>query len=345
VIGIPRRQLPIWFRGASCAAPMLVLSVISAEMLHGQETLSSLTGAVRNESGRSVEQAQIVLDPGAGQREVRSDKDGWFSFLGVSPGTHRLRVLRIGFEPRDTSVLVAGPRTEVEISLQRLTRLSEVTIRARPSGVYGTVLARDSLKPLEGARVELLGARTRDTTGHDGSFAMPSARPGTWMLRVTRDGYDTRLLSVRVPKDTGVAIDLVLTPGSPLLDNHMEMLWADLEQRLNWAGVNASFTGRDELVGHGESLDLALKFAFSFSRKGIVIDDRACLFVNGVGRPGYTIKDFSVDEVESIEVYARGGEYTGNLELRWPPKVVCGDPTAVPIKGNRAMAIVIWTRR
>lgn len=344
MIGTPRRQHPMWLRGVQCAAALLVLVVISAERVHGQETISSLVGTVRNESGRSVEQAQVLLDPGGGQREVRSDKDGRFSFLGVSPGAHRLRVLRIGFEPRDTSVVVAGPRTEVQISLQRLTRLSEVAIRTRPAGVYGTVLQRDSLKPVAGARVELVGGRARDTTDADGAFAMGKAPPGTFMLRVSREGYETRMFSVLVPKDTGVGIDIVLRPGSSY-DQHMEGLWFDLGQRIHWKGVNAAVVGRDELIGRGSSLELAIRFAPSFAKRTLVIDERACVFVNGIGRPFATIRDFDVEEIESIEVYGSRSEFSNTLGRTWPPKGICGNPGTRPVPGNRAIFVSIWTRR
>ncbi len=309
----------------------------------GQESLGAVHGVVRNESGRAIEQAQVLLDPGQGQRELRTDRDGQFRFIGVSPGSHRLRVLRIGFEPRDTTLAVTGA-TEISISLRRLTSLSEVAVRARPTGVYGTVLSRDSLKPIAGARIELLGANTRDTTDTDGAFAMGKARAGTFLLRVSSEGFDTRTISVFVPKDSGVGIDVVLRPGSTAFDQRMEMLWADMAQRVNWAGVNSAFIGREELLNHGKSLSLAIKFTPSLAKKGLVIDELACLYVDGLPRPFATILDFSVEEVESIEVYGRRGEWTGQL-ARWPPKIPCGNPNARPAPGNRAGIVVIWTRR
>lgn len=311
-----------------------------------QETLSSLQGTVRNQSGHPVEQAQVILNPGASMRELRTDRDGRFRFIGVTPGSHRLRILRIGFQPRDTSVDVSGANTEIEVTLERLTTLAQVEVVSRRTGVYGTILGNDSYKPLEGARLELLGGRVKDTTDAQGEFWMQSKDPGTYMLRVSRDGYDTRMVSVRVPKDTGVGIDIVLKPGSPLLDMHMEMLWADMSQRINWKGVNAAFVGREEWRGRGNNLWMALRLSPSSARKGIVIDEQACIFVDGVGRPGMTINDFSADDIESVELYPMGSEYTKNLGTRWPPRGICGNPSATRSKDkNRAASIVIWTRQ
>jgi len=344
MIGLRLPKLPIRFQAAVSGLALLLVHGAPAP---AQETLSALQGIVRNESSHPIEQAQVLLNPGSGTRELRTDRDGRFRFIGVSPGTHRLRVLRIGFQPHDTTVIVIGTNTEVTIELRRLTTLREVEVVGRRTGVYGTVMGRDSLKPLEGARVELLGARVRDTTDATGTFAMGTRQVGTFMLRVSREGYDTRMLSVRVPKDTGVGIDIVLRPGTPALDAHMEMLWADMAQRINWKGVDAAVVGHSELLSYGSHVDLAVRFAPSAARKGIVIDERACLFVNGMPRPNATIRDFSVEEVESIEIYPARSELTGTLIQRWPPRVPCGNPGAQPAPRGvlRAALVVIWTRR
>ena len=346
MIGSKRWQLPICINGALSRA--LVFTVLALPIAaEGQETMSSLQGVVRNESGHPIEQAQVLLYAGPTPRELRTDRDGGFRFIGVPTGATRVRVLRIGFQPHDTTVTVTGASTVVEIQLRRVTTLSEIEVVGQRTGVHGTVMGRDSFQPLEGARVELLGARARDTTDASGAFAMNTEHAGTFMLRVTRDGYDTRLLSVRVPKDTGVGIDIVLKPGTPLLDAHMEMLWADMAQRINWKGVEAAVVGREELVRHGQDLQMAIKFAPSYAKRGIFIDDRACLYVDGVARPYATIRDFSVDEVESVEVYPKGSELSKNLMWRWPARMPCGNPNGVvaPKGALRAYEVVIWTRR
>jgi hypothetical protein len=346
VTGSPFQKRPIWFDGVLPGAVVLGLLSLPVSS-HGQETMSSVQGVVRNESGQPVEQAQVLLYTSANPRELRTDRDGRFRFIGVSVGDFRLRVLRIGFQPHDTTVSVGGTSLEVDIRLRRLTTLREVEVVSRRTGVYGTVMGRDSLKPLAGARVELLGGRAGDTTDASGAFAMEPKNAGTYMLRVTRAGYDTRLISVRVPKDTGVGIDLVLRPGTPALDAHMEMLWADMAQRINWKGVEAAVVGREELLSRGKDLQMAIKFAPSYAKKGIFIDERACIYVDGVARPYATIGEFNVDDVESVEVYPRGSELSKNLMWRWPAKLPCGNPNGIiaPKGALRAHEIVIWTRR
>jgi hypothetical protein len=334
-----KHRVPRW-TGVQALAALFALGVPAS----AQTPLSSLGGVVRNETGQPVEQVQVVLTTGSGTRAARTNRDGRFRFDGVAAGAHRLRFTRIGFQPVDTTVTAGASPVDLVIGLTRVSRLEEVAVVARRLGVYGTVLSRDSLAPVEGARMELLGALRRDTTDATGAFAIDSVKPGTFMLRVSREGFDTQLLSVRVPRDSGVGLDLILVPGYAGRDDHMQGLWTDMAQRINWAGMNASFVGREELMSRGSSLDLAIRFAPSFARKSMVIDDRACVFVNGIARPNATIRDFAAEEIESIEVYGRRGEITNTL--KWPdPRLPCGDPAARPAPGNRAVTIAIWTRQ
>ena len=343
--------IPLWQFGCRSSrvlsgAAMLVALVSSAAS--AQQALSSLQGFVRNESGRPIEQAQVMLNAGSGQRELRTDRDGAFRFVGVAPGSHRLRVLRIGFQPKDTSVVVvAGPPHDVVISLVRLTSLTEVAVVARRMGVYGVVLERDSLRPIPDARVELLGARTGDTTDASGAFSMGSDKPGTYMLRVTHPMFDTRMISVRVAVDSGVGIDIVLRPGGVPLPNTLEFGLADMAQRVNWAtgAGNAAIVGRDELRDRGSVLEMALKRSPSVAKRGLMIDERACLFVDGVAKPLVSFNEISVDDIETVEVYGARGDITGTLGKMWPRGGICGNPNARAAPANRAIFIAIWTRR
>ena len=167
------------------------------------------------------------------------------------------------------------------------------------------------------------------------------------MLRVSHPMFDTRIVSVRVPVDTGVGIDIVLRAGGAPLHNSLQFGLADMAQRINWAtgGGNAAVIGRDELQGRGSALEVAIKFAPSFAKRGLIIDERACLFVDGVARPLVTIHAISVDDIETIEAYGVRGDLTNTLQKMWPPRAICGNPSIRPSPGNRALYVAIWTRR
>jgi hypothetical protein len=168
---------------------------------------------VRNESGRPIEFALVTLDPSGANRQTRTDRDGQFTFLGVLPGERTIRVTFVGYRPGERTLTVSGG-TEVDIVLQHLVpTLAGVEVTARRSGLYGTVVARDSLLPVRAARIEVLGAYKRDTTNADGVFNFPELKPGSYLVRVSHRQFESRLESIVVPPEGGTSLDLLVRRG------------------------------------------------------------------------------------------------------------------------------------
>ena len=127
------------------------------------------TCTVTNEAGRPLEYAQVTLDPDGGTRQVRTDRDGRYSFLGVPQGVHSLRVTWVGFTPETKQVEVTSGDVTADFVLRRVTRLDTVAVTAKRTGLYGSVVSKDSLRPVPGARIEIIGARKADSTNSSGT--------------------------------------------------------------------------------------------------------------------------------------------------------------------------------
>lgn len=329
---------------------------------------ASLRGTVLNETGRAIEHALVSLDPAGTNRQVRTDRDGTFSLIGVSSGTHVLRVTFVGYRPFEQSIEVTG-RDTIAVTLERLAaRLAEVEVTAKRSGLYGSVVSRDSLQPVPGARIEVIGARKMDTTEVDGVFNFPDLKPGPYMVRVTHRQFESRLESIVVPQDGGTSLDLVVRRGLLSRDAHMEMLYREMDSRVLWRGLSTAFVTREELRGLPTTgLDIAMikvpsfmKASFYPQREGW---ESACLFVDGTPRPGAKLSDFSLEEIEAVEFY--GGpidrnEPTKSLTMRWPRGQPCGMaggpqsafsggrsgmPTGLSARAVRVQFAVVWLRR
>jgi hypothetical protein len=89
---------------------------------------------------------------------------------------------------------------------------------------------------------------------------------------------------------------------------------------------------REELKGEPTTgLDVAMvrtigfaKAAFYPNREGW---ENACLFVDGMPRPGAKLSDFSLEEIEAVELYGPPmdrNEPTKSLVMRWPVGGACG---------------------
>ncbi|HVM16336.1 MAG TPA: carboxypeptidase regulatory-like domain-containing protein [Gaiellaceae bacterium] len=132
---------------------------------------------------------------------ARTLVDGTYR-LGVTAGTHTIRVTADGYEPFEGTV---------EVGSQGSFRF-DVELVAIPRGsVTGTVRDAATGAPLAGAAVTLAGARDAETlTDAAGAFAFEDVVPETYAVTVRADGYLAKTLSatVRPGETTQLAFEL-----------------------------------------------------------------------------------------------------------------------------------------
>jgi len=343
-----------------------VLAIATLAVPLSAQGPTTVNGTVLNESARPIEHAQVTLDPAGASRQVRTDRDGRFSFLGVPAGSHSVRVTWVGYSPEERGVNVTGGVVSLEFTLRRLTTLDTVAVTGKRAGLYGMVVSRDSLLPVPGARIEVIGSRKSDSTGVDGRFNMPEIKPGSYLVRVKHPRFESRNVPVSVPVDGSVELDIVVDRGMISRDQHMEMLYREMDSRVTFKGQHAAMVTRDELRGREKMpLDMAVQYVPGFAKKAFQIPGTVCVFVDGVARPGASVYDFAVEDIEAIEFYgAPYGQFlrnqeraltsadpTGSLSNRWPPKTPCGNPTSgrsyvPPARSSiRVMFAVVWLRK
>ena len=318
----------------------LILGALGAGPLHAQGVVT-VRGTVFNEAGRPLEYAQVTLDPQGATRQVRTDREGQYSFLGVPQGQHTVRVTWVGFTPQDRSIDVGSSDVRADFTLIRLTVLDTVAVSAKRSGLYGSVVSKDSLLPVRGARIEIIGARKADSTNSSGTFNFPELKPGTYIVRVKHPFFESRNFGVTVPVDGGTELDVVVDRGLLSRDQHLEMFYREMDSRLTYRGAHSAFVTREELRGREKmTLDAAVTFAPEFARKAMIYMSDVCVFVDGIARPGTTLRDFAAEDVESVEFYGgvwrnllanmgrtiQQADATRSLLDRWPAKVPCGQP-------------------
>lgn len=97
---------PAAFRTAT-----LGVSVLLALLAGGVPAAAqSITGVVRDQEGRPLSQAQVVVLPGA--RTAMTDSEGRFRLAGMGVGEYRLEVSLIGYAPVSRAVRVGGGTVE-----------------------------------------------------------------------------------------------------------------------------------------------------------------------------------------------------------------------------------------
>jgi hypothetical protein len=369
--------IPLPMKNRSAIRLAMILGAFASQSGEGQG-VASVRGTVTNEAGRPIEHAQVTLDPQGATRQLRTDREGRFSFIGVAQGAHTLRVTWVGFSPETKQFDMTGTDVTIDVALRRLTYLDTVAVTAKRTGLYGSVISKDSLLPIPSARVEIIGARKADSTTSSGTFNFPELKPGSYVVRVKHPFFESRNFGVVVPVGGGTELDVVVERGRVSRDQHMEMLYREMDSRLTFRGTNTAFVPRELLIGREKMpLDKALLFAPEVAKKNIFFQSDICLFVDGIPRPGMNLADFAPEDIESVELYGATGrttmsfqqggslagsqatstsasaqqaDPTGSLRDRWPPRTPCGrEPMPSEMRAGahvvKAIFAVIWTKQ
>jgi hypothetical protein len=352
-------------------ATLLIGCLLTAPVLLAQGTQSAVSGVVRDELGRPLLEALVVIDADSNPLRARTDAEGRFRIAGVSVGRHEIRVVRIGYAPHSRVIDVGPDGLELTIELRSVPiPLDTVAVRVSRLGLHGTVVSRGfDLMPhdpvaVNRAIVEVVDTRYRATTAGDGSFSIPDLTEGSYSILVRRDWYQSRILPVYIPRGGGTDITIVLDSTIADWQRTEDAETRDIVSRVRWANYPSVFVSRLELVGPEEAtLHDALRFAPSTLSRGLLIrDDIACIYLNGKPEPGMTTSDILARDVHAVEVYGlplRGGVPAPRRP--WPALAHCGTGTRqgpnAPLspsgigRGARresdtfARVIVVWLHR
>jgi len=177
----------------SASHPELARKVVRLRIGTGDHPLdfvldpgSEIAGTVTNQGGTPVAGAQILLSPAGGAagggplppaqgREVVSQADGSFRFIGVEDGSYRLRASKTGFAPDEPAEILAVAGAPIAGKVLRLVPGS--SIRGRLLGLPQNELAR----------VEVFASQSAEKTARGevdptGGYRLLDLEPGPWFV-------------------------------------------------------------------------------------------------------------------------------------------------------------------
>ena len=297
---------PGWVKRFAVAA-LVAFPTIS---LPAQVTPGTLSGIIRDTTGRPLQDAVVVLDPNGDIRAARADAAGQFRFDRLRPGRYVMRTTWIGYRPDERTIDVPAGGLQVSIVLRRVPfQLDTMAIVARRTGIYGTAVDKINHHALGGVEIALVGTRHRMRTSSDGRFSFPDAREGGFLVMGKRDGYETITLSVAVPDTASLELVLAMDSLRTRAQRRENVLFQDMTMR-----VNRGQPGFYALVGFQEfgearrqTLDVALRYSPSFLSRGLILKNVECIYINGIPKPSVLAKDILADDVAMVEVYNHRG--------------------------------------
>lgn len=319
--------------------------------LHAQAGSVSLrVTVVDSTSARGLSGALVEARSGTATRRVRTDAAGEAEIRSFANGLASVDVVRIGYSPTHLSVQLARD-TALTVRLAVLPhQLATVRVTGRGPAFVGHVGSATNALPLSGAMVQAIGSGEHVVTDSSGGFYLPLKHSGTYVVHVTRDGFQDQLITATVSGDATVELSALLDSGSA---QNRGLLWADFDERARWLGQGGALVPASELAKHdGGDLSDALRASHSVVNRSLRIGPNTCLFVDGEPKPGWTIDAIPVDQVAAVEVYTSTGDQTQSLARRWPPNALCGsgvsdpDPSMPPsVRRSTVRFAVVWLKR
>ncbi|MEP6766086.1 MAG: carboxypeptidase regulatory-like domain-containing protein [Gemmatimonadaceae bacterium] len=252
-------------------------------------------GTVYDSSGGFVDGATVWIK--SPDRRVLTDANGVFIIRDLKPGKYEINARKIGFFPQLRTVVVGSDGGVAVFTLvpnaHGIAPRVTTAARAGLSGVVGDT----SYRALPGATVRVLATDLQAEVDSDGVFWLP-VKPGSYMVRVTHDGYASQLMSVAVPRDSGSKIALWLSPTTRAASIRETVNAFDLEQRLiRRSPVWNRIVTRDDIT--------RIKFTNmqQLAQYGAVgpVDDNCLVLING-GPQRIALFALDPDEIEMLEI-------------------------------------------
>lgn len=328
---------------------LLLLTVMVGSLGAQAGSAPTLSGRVMRTDSVPVAGATIRVMQGATVHVVRADDAGRYLVAPMAEGSWSVAVQAVGHVAFFERFTYAGPSMQRDFVLKRVqTELDPVLVEGSWSGVRGFVSDDRTLATLSDAKVTVISAGSETfTTDTSGRFSFERAANSAVILRVEREGFASRIVKVTVPERGAarlvVRMDTVYVPRRDWMDRE------DMQRRIQWAGPGSATIGREEIAEIGQrGLDGALTLAPSLARRSVIVDPSACLFIDGVAKPGQSVASVPAEIVDFVEAYTEGSERTGTLEQRWPKGAECGSPSGpmfrVGDKKSIAKYVFVWTR-
>lgn len=319
----------------------------------------ALAGAARDTFAIGIDSVEITIP----ELKLRAftDGEGKFRFDKLGRGEYTVRARKIGYAPQVRSVTVEDDGGVGMFDLLQLHRtLPPVVVNAVRGGLGG-VVGDTSYRALAGAEVRLMEQGFLVTTDSSGYFHF-DVGPGQYYVSVSREGYHERTLAVRIPKDSGRRVTVFLEEGKTTARSAHNV--DDFRERLAWRlPTKSSLYSHDDLVDMGvvwvgDVIQGAVTRVADTKVKQV---DTDCVAVLNGGPETVMLRDLTIDDVSSIEVYP-GPPPAASMERAKSTLVgkkgVADSRAAIPLakgvsnteraaaqNGARTCAVVyVWTR-
>jgi protocatechuate 3,4-dioxygenase beta subunit len=151
-----------------------------------QPESATITGRVTDTSGKPIGGATLQLSgisrgraPAPQPYTTTTASDGVYSFTGIDPGNHTLKVIRAGYIPAEVP---ADGSKNIDLALTPASSISGKITDENGDPVYGVVLQIWHQTRSPDGTTHLTPAQGSATTDNSGQFKIPNLQPGTFYV-------------------------------------------------------------------------------------------------------------------------------------------------------------------
>lgn len=225
--------------------------------------------------------------------------NGVFRFDKLKPAEYQLSARRLGYLPQTRTVTVGVDGGVAAFCLVPSTQTLAPVVTSAPRGGLSGVIADTAFGIVPGAEITVLGGSERAVSDSTGIFFVP-VKPGRYMVRVKRAGFESKMVSVTVPRDSGRKILVWLMPATRAAAAREEWNAFDLKLRLDtMVHARSRIFTREDINNFGATdvRQLAQAGATSY------VDDGCFAVIDG-GPDSIPMWALKPEDLEMLEVYS-----------------------------------------
>jgi carboxypeptidase family protein len=288
-------------RSPSIVAVVLALGVLDAPAVAAQCRTpalagpGTLVGTISDLASNPIDSVDVFI---VSKKRQTVTVDGKFRFDKLEPGQYNVSMRRIGYPALMRPVTVGDSGGAVGFCVAQLPRTLAPVITSAPRGGLTGVIADTAFGIVAGAEITVLGGGQHTESDSAGIFYVP-LKPGRYMVRVQRPGFQSKMVSVAVPSDSGRKMLIWLAPSTRGAAAREAFNAQELALRLDTISpARAKIFTREDInkFGATELRQLAQAGAVSY------VDDDCMAIVDG-GPSAVPIWTLKAEDLEMVEVY------------------------------------------
>jgi hypothetical protein len=256
----------------------------------------TIVGTVSDMSHNPLDSVEVYI--ASEHKQTLTDAKGFFKFEKIDGSrAYQVAVRRFGYNSITHQVVLGdnGATTSFCMPVQPRSLVPVISSATRV-GLTG-VVADTGFGVIPGAEIAVLGGGAKTYSDSAGRFAI-DLKPGRYMVRVTRDQFASKMVSVTIPPDSGRQMLIWLAPS--FRGSNAREAWDAHELALRLDTMNAA---RSRIWTREDLNNSPFTYLYDLAKIGALyyVDDNCMAVVDGrYSLPLWVLK---TDEIEMAEVY------------------------------------------